>query len=145
MKKVMVLFLACINFAFAKNFSGSYDCSGYDTKDGAYSNDVVTLTEVKEHSFPDRDLYAYQFVLHDEKGKLLYSGEAASNGNSLAIYFANVDKKSKSDHGVGIATVGDIISRDSSGNFVHKFNFNKFYYEPQYPSDGSETCIQRTD
>ena len=143
MKKLLIAILFPATMSFAANLSGKYICDGYDTKDGAYKQDAVTLTAVKNHSFPNKDLYSYNFELKDQKGVLQYSGFATSNNNNLAIYFENVDKKNpktKDDRGVGIAQVNNSLLRDSDGKFENVITFSKFYFEPDYSSDGSEIC-----
>ncbi|MCC2624318.1 MAG: conserved hypothetical secreted protein [Burkholderiales bacterium] len=139
MKKVLLLSLfTCFGFVQAIDMSGKYLCDGYDTKDGAYTNDYVTLTNVKDHSYPEKDVYSYNFELKDSKGALQYSGFASSHGLNLAIYFENV--KNNKDKGVGIARADDSIMRDKEGKFSHNTTFTKFYFEPVYISDGSESC-----
>ncbi len=142
-KSLLMVLLVSTKLIYAANLSGKYLCNGYDTKDGEYTNDYVTLNQVKEHSYPNKDLYSYNFILKDAKGVLQYSGFATSNGKNLAIYFENVNKadpKTKEDKGVGIATVNDSIARNKNGEFEQNITFSKFYFEPTYPSDGSETC-----
>ncbi len=138
MKILLLNLLTIVNIAQAIDLSGKYVCDGYDTKDGVYSNDYVTLISVKEHSYAEKDVYSYNFELKDSKGVLQYSGYATSHGLNLAIYFANVNKIE--DSGVGIARANDSILRDKEGNFIHSTTFTKFYFEPQYTSDGSESC-----
>lgn len=141
--KLLAVLAVGINCVYATNLSGQYLCNGYDTKDGAYTNDYVTLSQVKEHSYPNKDLYSYNFVLKGEKGVLEYTGFATSNGKNIAIYFENVNKvdpKTKEDKGVGIARVSNNVIRNKSGKFEQSITFSKFYFEPTYPSDGSEVC-----
>lgn len=139
MKKILLLnLLVCTSYVYAMDLSGKYLCEGYDTKDGIYSNDYVTLTQVREHSYPEKDVYSYNFALTDSKGALQYSGFASSHGLNLAIYFENINKSE--DKGVGIARADDSIVRNKDGEFKHSITFSKFYFEPTYTSDGSESC-----
>ena len=141
--KLLTVLAVSINCVHAANLSGQYLCNGYDTKDGVYSNDYVTLSQVKVHSHPNKDLYSYNFVLKDVKGVPEYTGFATSSGKNIAIYFENVNKvdpKTKEDKGVGIARVGDDVIRNKSGEFEQSITFSKFYFEPTYASDGSEVC-----
>jgi nitrous oxidase accessory protein NosD len=139
MKKILLLkLLALAGLVQAMDLSGKYLCDGYDTKDGAYTNDYVTLAKVSEHSYAEKDVYSYDFELKDSKGVLQYSGFASSRGSDLAIYFENV--KNNKDKGVGIARADDSIIRDKDGKFKQSTTFTKFYFEPVYISDGSESC-----
>jgi hypothetical protein len=138
---LLINLLIGVNFVYAINLSGKYLCNGYDTKDGPYSDDYVTLTQVKNHSYPEKDVYSYNFMLSDSKGALQYSGFATSHGRDLAIYFENMgSKKNPNDRGVGIAKVNDSIVRNSKGQFEQSITFSKFFFEPNYTSDGSEFC-----
>ena len=143
MKKLLIAMLLPLGFSHAANVAGKYFCSGYDTQDGAYKHDFVTLIEVSEHSYPNKDLYSYNFELSDQNWELEYTGFATSNNNNLAIYFENVDKKNpklKEDRGVGVAEVKNNFLRNANGQFDDVITFSKFYFEPNYPSDGSEVC-----
>lgn len=138
----IILILLFIN-SFAIDLSGRYLCTGYDTRDGSYGPDIVTLIKVSKNSYPDRDLYSYIFKLTDEKNMLQYMGYAVSNINALSIFFQNVDKKdakTKNDYGIGTAIVAQKLERDKTGNFLNEISFSKFYFEPTYTSNGSEVC-----
>jgi hypothetical protein len=81
---------------------------------------------------------AYHFVLVEPDGTR-YMGEAASNGNNLAIYFENTAPAKKTDRGVGIA----VVSHDKDEQGKTKTVFHKFYYEPTFDGGGNgyETCV----
>ena len=115
-----------------KDYSGVYDCTGQDYSEGEYKSTVTMRLAPK---FSDGEYGAYQFLL-EVPGFGAYPGHAASQGNKMAIYFANKDPKDH-DFGTGIAT----FSKNKSG----KWSFVKFYYEPEYKSGnfGKEICTQR--
>ncbi|MCC2644678.1 MAG: Uncharacterized protein K0R94_456 [Burkholderiales bacterium] len=142
MQKFLFLILSgLIVNSFAIDFTGKYLCSGYDTKDGAYTGDVLTLKLDAGHSYEKRDLYSYSFILSDAAtGKIVYNGSAVSVGSNLSIHFKNTDPKKSTDEGVGLA-VASKITRDKNGNFMPS-KIQKFYYEKDYTSDGSEECTQ---
>lgn len=125
----------------ALNLSGTYQCRGYDTRDGGYKNATVVLTLDADNSDFTTNHGAYGFTLTLEDG-VKYVGEAAASGNSLAIYFANAASTSvaQSDYGVGIAEVSHDKGLDGKATTV----FHKFYYEPKYKggNNGTETCFK---
>ena len=118
--------------AAVPDFSGTYDCKGEDGHDGAYTS-TVTLKWVKEQSLGDYAAYAFEMKV---PGYGTYPGHAAATGMTAAIYFANTDQSNK-DFGTGIAQFG----KTPSG----KWQFSKFYYEPDYKggNHGTETCVQQ--
>lgn len=139
MKKAVpvLLALACLAAApvaraLTADFSGTYDCTGKDFKEGAYTG-VVTLTRVVEHDA--RPYRAYQFQL-DVAGYGSYPGHAAALGRQMAIHFANTDPKN-ADFGTGIAS----FTQDKKG----RWGFKKYYYEPEFKggNHGTETCVRR--
>lgn len=113
------------------DLSGVYSCTGRDAHDGAFKA-IVTLKLDPKNSTGKFGGYAYQMQV---EGFGLYLGSAASQGNQLAITFANEDP-AKKDYGTGIATV----TKTKSG-----MKLEKFYYQPQYESGnhGFETCIRQ--
>jgi len=141
-KKFLFLILSgLVVSSFASDFSGNYLCHGYDTKDGDYEGDKLTLKSDPKHSYPTRNLYSYSFSLSETAtGKIVYSGSAVSIGSNLSIYFKNTDKAKSTDAGVGLAFVSSSI-RDKNGNFLPR-TIKKFYYEQTYVSDGSEECTE---
>lgn len=138
---VALLFIG-VNFAFAADLSGKYFCNGYDSKSGAYSSATLTLTQVKGHSYPNKDLYSYKADYKDVKGMITYAGSATSIGNNMAIYFENVNKVNPkiNDKGIGMTKVYDSLERNSKGEFQHRTMLSTFYFEPTFTSDGSELC-----
>jgi hypothetical protein len=141
--KLLILSFIGLNFAVATDLSGQYFCNGYDSKGGAYSNYTLTLTQVKAHSYPNKDLYSYEAVYKNTNGAVTYSGSATSIGGNMAIYFENVNKttpKTRSDKGVGMTKVYDSLERDNKGQFQHKTMLSTFYFETTFTSDGSELC-----
>lgn len=144
MKKFLFLtFSGLILNCFASDFSGNYLCHGYDTKDGYYDGDRLTLKIDPKHSYQARDLYSYSFNLSEAAtGKIVYDGSAVSVGSNLSIYFKNTDTAKSADAGVGLASVSASI-RDKNGNFLPR-KIKKFFYEKEYISDGSEECTEIT-
>ena len=114
------------------NFSGEYSCTGNDGKEGAYTATVRLDINYRnsQHHFG-----AYQFTL-EVPGYGTYPGHAASDGNMMAIYFANTDPSTK-DYGTGIAK----FKKNKHG----KWTFKKYYYEPEFKEGnyGFETCTQK--
>lgn len=116
------------------DYSGIYDCTGNDAKEGEYTG-TVTL---KFNPAQSSGAYgAYDFTL-DVPDYGSYPGQAVSLGKTMAIHFALTDSKSK-DYGTGIAT----FSRNRKG----KLTFHKFYYEPEFKggNHGFEDCVRRQD
>lgn len=122
------------------HLAGTYQCSGHDSHDGYYENVTVTLSVDTKNSDFDHNHGAYRFKLMEPDG-IEYDGEAASDGNTLAIYFQNTSANEPTDRGVGIASV--VHERDANGNVTTKFY--KFYYEPDYQGggNGSEVCTRQ--
>lgn len=113
------------------DYSGTYACKGEDGHDGAYTS-TVTLTLIKEQSWGKYAAYGFEMKV---PGYGTYPGHAAAKGKEAAIYFANTDQSNK-DYGTGIAH----FSKAPSG----KWQFGKYYYEPDYKGGnyGTETCVQ---
>ena len=119
--------------AFTGNdYSGVYDCKGLDSHEGPYEG-VVTMSLNREQSTGDYGAYAFKLEV---PGFGLYPGHAATHGNQAAMHFALTDPAPK-DFGTGIA--------EFSTNAAGKFNFHKFYYEPEFKGGnyGMEDCTQR--
>lgn len=132
----MLALFVCVGLAHAKpaftapDYSGVYECTGVDAHEGKYSG-TVTMKLVPEQSTGEHG--AYRFKL-EVPGFGAYLGHAVSEGDRLAIHFALQDQSTK-DYGTGIAT----IKKGKNG----KWEFNKFYYEPEYKggNTGSEVCV----
>lgn len=114
------------------DFSGVYECKGDDSHEGPYTG-TVTLQLVREQS--SGKYGAYEFKL-EVPGYGTYPGQAAANGQMLAIHFALTDQSTK-DYGTGIAQ----FTRAKSG----KWKFSKYYYEPEFKGGnyGTESCLQK--
>ena len=114
------------------DFSGTYECKGDDSKEGAYTG-TVSLHLVKQQSFARYGAYDFQL---DVPGSGRYVGQAAANDQVMGVHFALTDQTTK-DYGTGVAR----FSKNSSG----KWQFTKFYYEPEFKggSFGTETCVQK--
>jgi len=114
------------------DFSGLYDCTGNDSHEGPYKG-MVTLKLVRAHSTGEYG--AYDFKL-EVPGYGAYPGEAAARGMQMAIHFANTDPKTK-DFGTGLAA----FSKSKAG----KWQFHKYYYEPEFKGGnfGTEDCVHR--
>ncbi|NLY27256.1 MAG: hypothetical protein GX049_06865 [Alcaligenaceae bacterium] len=113
------------------NFSGEYSCEGDDSHDGKYTA-KITLQLIPEHSIDDNGAYSFKL---ESAGYGVYTGFAAAQGTTAAIYFANTDPSTK-DYGTGVATFNK--------NSQDKWAFKKYYYEPEYKGGnyGFETCTQ---
>lgn len=116
----------------APDFSGRYACSGQDASEGPYTG-TVTLRHVAAHS--KQGYSAYQFTL-EVPGYGTYRGHAAGKGRDLAVYFAHEDPATR-DYGTGLAR----FSQVKPG----KWQFRKFYYEPEFKggNHGIENCVQQ--
>jgi hypothetical protein len=114
------------------DYSGVYDCTGNDAHEGKYTG-TVTLTLNKSQSTGKYG--AYDFKL-EVPGFGVYPGEAAAEGDKLAIHFG-LNQPDSQDHGTGIAT----IKKNKQG----KFAFTKYYYEPEYKGGnyGTEACVKK--
>lgn len=114
------------------DFSGTYDCKGQDSHEGPYTS-TVTLQRVKEQSTGRFGAYTFRM---DVPGYGSYPGHMAADDRHAAIYFALTDPAPK-DYGTGIAR----FSRAKSG----KWQFSKYYYEPEFKGGnfGTESCVQR--
>ncbi len=113
-----------------KDYSGVYECTGKDSKEGAYTG-VVTMKLKPEHSFATYASYDFKLEV---PGFGTYLGEAAANGNQFAMHFALIDPTTK-DFGTGVAT----IKKNKQG----KLAFHKFYFEPEFKggNTGTEDCV----
>ena len=135
---LLLVFVACSADAESKpaftgpDFSGVYECKGNDSHEGPYTG-IVKLQLVREQSFAKYG--AYSFTL-EVPGYGAYPGHAAANGQTVALHFALTDQTTK-DYGTGIAQ----FSKSKSG----KWQFSKYYYEPEFKGGnyGTELCIQR--
>jgi hypothetical protein len=114
------------------DFSGVYDCKGQDSHEGPYTS-TVTLQLVKEQSFGKFAAYSFRMEV---PGYGSYPGHVAANDRTAAIYFALTDPAPK-DYGTGLAQ----FSKTKSG----KWQFNKYYYEPEFKggNHGTESCTQK--
>ena len=114
------------------DISGTYDCTGDDAHEGKYTG-TVTLALVPTESTGRYG--AYRFTL-EVPGYGTYEGQAATHGMQMAVHFALPDQATK-DYGTGIATLG----RTKGG----KWEFSKYYYEPEFKggNHGTEHCVQR--
>lgn len=115
-----------------QDYSGVYDCKGNDAHEGAYAGIVTLKLNAAQSTGP---YGAYDFKL-EVPGFGTYPGQAAAEGDRLAIYFALTDQKTK-DYGTGIAT----IKKNKDG----KLAFKKYYYEPEYKGGnyGTEECVKK--
>lgn len=113
------------------DFSGTYDCKGLDSHEGAYTG-VVTLKRVPEQSAKGHD--AYSFTL-EVPGFGKYPGFAVARGTDMAIYFALTDPAQK-NFGTGLAK----FKKNKAG----KWTFHKHYYEPEFKGGnyGEEDCVK---
>lgn len=114
------------------DYSGIYDCTGNDDHEGKYTG-TVTLEFVPAQSTGRFGAYSFKLEV---PGYGTYPGQAAAEGNKMAIHFALTDQTTK-DFGTGIAT----FSKNKHG----KWSFTKFYYEPEFKGGnfGTEACVRR--
>ncbi|OAM53191.1 hypothetical protein A7981_07250 [Methylovorus sp. MM2] len=114
------------------DYSGVYECTGKDSKEGDYTG-KVTLKLKPEHS--TATYASYEFTL-EVPGFGKYPGYAAAHGNQFAIHFALTDQSTK-DYGVGLATF--------KTNKQGKASFHKFYFEPEFKggNTGTEDCVRK--
>jgi hypothetical protein len=146
-KKIILLILlnaVVVSPVFADsnglNLSGNYECNGYDSHDGGFSHSMLNLSLDPKRSELSMGLAAYHYGVFTADGTQ-YMGEAVANGNTLAMYFANMEPSGESDHGVSIGTVThDVDAQGHEQTVLHKF-----YYEPDYKGggNGSETCVKQ--
>jgi hypothetical protein len=159
MKKTLTTFLAgtllCSGAAIAAsndplNIVGTYKCTGYDSHDGHFTGNLTLSLDEKASKF-DQNFGAYQFKLDIVLGgtPASYSGYAAAQGESLAIYFANdKQKEAPTDRGVAIGSISH--EQDKDGKYIT--TLRKSYYLPDYLRDakdgkgpggrGTETCVK---
>ena len=142
MRCVLSLFLLfTISSSFAANktspftgpdFSGVYACKGLDAHEGEYKG-KVTLKLKKEHS--QAQYASYDFLL-EVPGFGKYPGHMAANGLSAAMHFA-LEDQSTHDFGTGISQ----FSKNAKG----QWQFQKFYFEPQFKggNSGFENCVKQ--
>lgn len=114
------------------DLSGTYQCQGRDSHEGPYTS-TVTLTLVRAQSTGKHGAYAFRM---DVPGYGSYPGHAAASGTTAAIHFALTDPAPK-DYGTGLAQ----FSKSRAG----KWQFSKFYYEPEFKGGnfGTERCVQQ--
>lgn len=125
--------LSCIfliNSVYAVNFAGTYNCTGYDSKDGKLKSKFIIVLD-KKHSKPSIDQFSYTFKSLGIP--TLYIGSAISKGNNLALNFQNI--KDRTSHDDGIALVTANLTKDGKIKFI-----DKVYYETSYISTGQEKC-----
>jgi len=115
-----------------QDYSGVYDCTGNDSHEGLYKGTVTMALERKQST---GNYGAYQFKL-EVPGFGTYLGQAAAEGDKVAMHFALTDPKTR-DYGTGIAT----MKKDKNG----RWGFHKYYYEPEFKGGnyGTEDCVLR--
>jgi hypothetical protein len=115
-----------------QDYSGVYDCTGDDSHEGKYTGKVTLKLNPAQST---GEYGAYDFKL-EVPGFGTYLGEAAAEGDRLAMHFALTDQKTR-DFGTGIAT----IRKNKQG----KLGFHKYYYEPEFKGGnyGFEDCVRR--
>jgi hypothetical protein len=114
------------------DFSGTYECKGHDAHEGPYAS-TVTLQIVRDQSVGTSAAYTLKM---EAPGYGTYLGHVAADDRSAAISFALTDPAPK-DYGTGLAR----FSKTAAG----KWQFNKYYYEPEYKggNHGTESCVQK--
>ncbi|MCI8212047.1 hypothetical protein AUC61_21160 [Pseudomonas sp. S25] len=126
---------AVANPADPLHISGDYTCTGFDSHDGAFKG-ALTLKLDEQASHFQQGFGAYQFKLDvDIDGHAsTFSGYAAAQRQSLAMYFANDSKQAPTDRGVGLALISH--DQDSGGNYIT--TLHKSYYLPDYMRTSKE-------
>lgn len=137
---VSMFFLLVVNLSFAEkvkpfsgpDYTGVYSCVGHDAHEGDYQG-KVTLKLRREHS--QAQFGSYNFLL-EVPGYGKYPGHMAANGLNAAMHFA-LENQSTHDFGTGISE----FSKNPKG----KWQFHKFYFEPQFKggNSGFEDCVQQ--
>lgn len=115
-----------------QDFSGVYTCTGDDAHEGKYTG-TVTMKLIPAQSTGQYAAYSFKLEV-PQYGT--YLGQAAANGNNVAMHFALTDPKPK-DFGTGIS----IMQKNKQG----KWGFHKYYYEPEFKGGnyGLEDCVQK--
>lgn len=110
------------------DIGGVYACTGVDAHDGKFA---YAMTVTLDRPYSSGQFGSYKAKMTGEHDG--YTGAIVSNGQQLALTFANNDA-AKKDDGVALATVTRLPHA--------KFRIEKFYYEAQYSggSNGFETC-----
>lgn len=113
------------------DYSGIYDCTGDDAHEGKYTG-VVTLALDRTQSVGEYGAYSFKLEV---PGYGTYVGEAAAQGQQMAVHFALPDQSTR-DYGTGIARFAK-----KKG----KWTFRKYYYEPEFKGGnyGTEDCVRR--
>lgn len=135
MKTTCLAFLFSASIAYLPSvfalpdLTGTYKCTGEDTKDGQFSG-VDTMQLDTKNSTDQIAGYVFNAPLF--QGGL--SGYGTFDGKNLAIYFYSLDKRSenaKNNYGVMIAQVS-------------QHGIKKVYYEPSYKggSTGTVDCVK---
>ena len=150
----LISFLLCNN-AVAQSpdpvhIVGNYKCTGYDSHEGYFEGDLTFTLDEKASNFA-QSFGAYQFKFRvDPNGTpVTYTGFAAAQGQTLAMYFANDSQQAPTDLGVGMASITN--AQDSNGKYTT--TLHKSYYAPYYQRDakdgrgaggrGTETCVKQ--
>lgn len=115
--------------------SGDYTCTGFDSHNGAFTG-ALKLTVDEQASHFQRSFGAYEFTVEVvvDGHASTYSGYAAAQGQSLAMYFANDSKQAPTDRGVGMALITH--DQDAEGKWVT--TLHKSYYLPDYMRNSKE-------
>lgn len=115
--------------------SGDYTCTGFDSHDGAFTG-VLTFTVDERASHFAQSFGAYTFTFKVKVGEhaSTFSGYAAAQGQSLAMYFANDSEDAPTDRGVGMALITH--DQDAEGKFMT--TLHKSYYLPDYMRTSKE-------
>ncbi|HEX8594409.1 MAG TPA: hypothetical protein VF682_14190 [Pseudomonas sp.] len=117
------------------NVVGVYKCTGYDSHLGPFTGDLTFSLDAKASHFPSSfGTYKIDFKVDVAGAKASYTGYAAAQGQSLAVYFANDDEKEPTDRGVGVA----VITHDQDANGKYTTTLHKTYYVPDYMRDSKE-------
>jgi hypothetical protein len=138
MKKLalMMALLAFTGMAQAKpaftgqNYSGVYSCRGVNEQVGDYELSV-TLKLNRVSSYGSFGAYSYEV---ETSNSTIYTGQAAADGNRLAISFQFTD-----GHTIEQSTGVALMKKNPDG----RWSFRKLYYEPDDNGGnyGSEYCV----
>lgn len=129
------------------HIAGIYECKGYDSQDGAFAGDLTFTLDEAGSNF-SANFGAYRFAFKTADASASYSGFAAAQGQSLAMYFANDSQQAVNDRGVGMAFMSN--DQDEKGNY--RATLHKSYYLPEYSvkdgraiaGRGTEVCVKKS-
>jgi hypothetical protein len=111
------------------HISGDYTCTGFDSHDGAFTGALNFVVDERASHFQQSfGAYKFTFKVDIDGHASTFSGYAAAQGQSLAMYFANDSEAAPTDRGVGMA----FITHDQGADGAFTTTLHKSYYLPDY-------------